>query len=284
MHLTPRQRFLKGIAMPERLNTRVLEKPWGRSDISRAFGDFGDRRIGEIWFEHPAGESAAVPFMIKLLFTSERLSIQVHPDDAAAQAAGLPFGKDECWLVLGADPGAELGVGLKESTSAETLREAAFDGSIVERVDWRSAATGDFIYNPAGTIHAIGGGLTIVEVQQNVDRTYRLYDYGRPRELHLEEGLAVATPGPVSDAHDCKVDPAATRKLVSGPHFHILHLAGEIDREALADATGELTFLPLSDGCHVAGEALDFGEAVLLGDPDLIALAPGSRALLCWAA
>lgn len=279
--MPPSDSLRKNVGTVRRLETLVLEKPWGRTDIPRAFGDFGGRRIGEIWFAHPDGDAA--PFMIKFLFTSERLSIQVHPDDAAALAAGLARGKDECWLVMAADPGAELGVGLTERATREAVHRAALDGSIVDMVDWRSAAADDFVYNPAGTIHAIGGGLTIVEVQQNVDRTYRLYDYGRPRELHLEEGLEVASTGPVADPRDGRVDPAHDRKLVSGPYFHVLHLTGPVAPAMLKDAAGELTFLPLSADCRVAGEALAFGEAVLLDDPALIGIAPGGRGLLCWA-
>ncbi len=116
--------------MLTRLQTIVVEKPWGRTDIPSDFGDFGDRRIGEIWFAHPAGDAA--PIMVKFLFTSERLSIQVHPDDAAARAAGFPRGKEECWLVLDAEPDAELGVGLTRETTREALRGAALDGSIDE--------------------------------------------------------------------------------------------------------------------------------------------------------
>lgn len=266
----------------QRLKTLVLEKPWGRTDIPREFGNFGERRIGEIWFAHPDGDTA--PFMIKFLFTSERLSIQVHPDNEAARAAGLARGKDECWLVMAADPGAVLGVGLTENTTHKKLHNAALDGSIVDIIDWRPATADDFVYNPAGTIHAIGGGLTIVEVQQNIDRTYRLYDYGRPRELHLKAGLEVASTEPVADPRDCHVDPAGDHKLVSGPYFHVLHLTGPVDPAMLKDVIGELTFLPLSAGCHVANEALHLGEAVLINDPALIDIAPDGRALLCWAA
>ncbi|MDP3784184.1 MAG: phosphoheptose isomerase, partial [Sphingopyxis sp.] len=116
--------------MLQRLETIVVEKPWGRTDIPRDFGDFGNRRIGEIWFAHPDGDAA--PIMVKFLFTSERLSIQVHPDDSAAQAAGFARGKEECWLILDADAGAELGVGLTAETSRDTLHAAALDGSIVD--------------------------------------------------------------------------------------------------------------------------------------------------------
>ncbi len=268
--------------MLTRLKTIVVEKPWGRTDIPADFGDFGGRRIGEIWFANPAGDDA--PIMVKFLFTSERLSIQVHPDDAAAQAAGLPRGKEECWLILSADPGAELGVGLNRETTREALHDAALDGRIVDMIDWRASKADDFVYNRAGTIHAIGPGLTVVEVQQNVDCTYRLYDYGRPRELHLDEGLKVAHPSPVHDPRDTVVDPHANRLLVDGPHFHLAQLAAPVDRALLGQATGELTFVPLSAGCRVAGEPVALGEAMLLTDPSAIEIDEGGRALLTWPA
>lgn len=282
MHLTPGKSFHKAVAMPRRLETLVIEKPWGRTDIPCAFGNFGERRIGEIWFAHPDGNESAI--LVKFLFTSERLSIQVHPGDAAAQAAGFRSGKDECWLVLDADAGAELGVGLIHETSREALREAALDGSIVDLVDWRPARKGDFIFNPAGTVHAIGGGLTIVEVQQNVDCTYRLYDYGRPRPLHLDAGLAVAALGPRSETTSGRVDDDANTLLVDGPRVRLLHLAGPAAAELLPAGTGDYTFVPLSDGCEAAGEPIRLGECVMLDRADTIALAPGARALLCWSA
>lgn len=264
-----------------RLETIVVEKPWGRTDIPKDFGDFGGRRIGEIWFSNPAGDDA--PIMVKFLFTSERLSIQVHPDDEAAQAAGYPRGKEECWLILDAQPGAELGVGLNRASGREELHAAALDGSIVDMIDWRPSKTDDFVYNRAGTIHAIGPGLTVVEVQQNVDCTYRLYDYGRPRELHLDEGLKVSNPGSVHDPRDTVVDPNTNRLLVSGPHFHLAQLASPLDSSLIEQAAGELTFVPLSAGCRVAGESVALGEAVLLDDAASIAIADGARALVAWA-
>lgn len=268
--------------MLTRLETIVVEKPWGRTDVPCAFGDFAGRRIGEIWFMNPAGDDA--PILVKFLFTSERLSIQVHPDDQAAQAAGYSRGKEECWLILSADPGAELGVGLATETTREALRAAALDGSIAGMIDWRAAKANDFVYNPAGTIHAIGGGLTVVEVQQNIDCTYRLYDYGRPRELHLDEGLRVATLGPVHDPRDTVVDPHANRMLVEGPYFHLAYLTGPVDPALALTARGELIFVPLSAGCRAAGEAVALGEAVLIDDPATIEIDTDGRALLAWPA
>lgn len=280
--MTPIHPFANRGAPIRRLERLVVEKPWGRDDLPADFGSFGDRRVGEIWFTHPDGEAA--PILVKFLFTSERLSIQVHPDDAAAKAAGLARGKDECWLVLGADEGSELGVGLNAPASKDALRRAALDGSITEMVDWRAPQVDDFIYNPAGTIHAIGGGLTIVEVQQNIDRTYRLYDYGRPRELHLDEGLAVAATMPLADPRDCRIDPAISRLLVDGPHFRVLHLAGADAAAFLPHGNADYIFTPLSPGCAIAGEPIALGECVATDRADDIVLAQGARALLSWPA
>ena len=268
--------------MLTRLETLVVEKPWGRTDIPEDFGNFGGRRIGEIWFAHPDG--IAAPIMVKFLFTSERLSIQVHPGDEAGRAAGYPRGKEECWLVLDAQPGAELGVGLKVETTREALHDAALDGSIVDMIDWRPATAGDFVYNRAGTIHAIGAGLIVVEVQQNVDCTYRLYDYGRPRELHLDAGLAVAETRPRSDPRDSRVAATQNRLLVDGPHFRLLHLAGTGAAAALPREADDYVLVPLSDGCSIGGEAVDLGECIATDRADAIALQPGARALLCWPA
>lgn len=268
--------------MLTRLQSLVVEKPWGRTDIPRDFGDFGDRRIGEIWFAHPDGDDAQI--MVKFLFTSERLSIQVHPDDEAAQAAGYPCGKEECWLVLDAKPDAELGVGLVTETTREVLHDAALDGTIIDMIDWRRARADDFVYNQAGTIHAIGAGLTVVEVQQNVDCTYRLYDYGRPRELHLDAGLAVSETAPRPDPRDGRVAANDNRLLVDGPHFRLLHLSGSCAAGSLPQHGADFTFTPLSPGCSISGEEVKLGECVATDRANGIALAPGARALLCWPA
>jgi len=175
-----------------RLPTQIVDKPWGCQGIDARFNVQPDRKVGEVWFEAPEGDSLDV--MVKYLFTSERLSIQVHPDDATAQARGLGHGKDECWIVLDAQPGAEIAIGTREAMSVDALIDAARDGSIVDAVDWRPVSRGQFLYNPAGTVHALGAGLTVLEIQQAISLTYRLFDYGRPRELHLEESRDVIDP------------------------------------------------------------------------------------------
>lgn len=211
-----------------RLERRALGKPWGRRDVPPPFGERldGGEPLGEVWFVDPDGAGAEL--LVKYLFTSERLSIQVHPDDAGARAVGYARGKDEAWLVLEADPGAVIGLGLTREVSREELRAAARDGSIEDLVDWRPVRAGDCFYSPSGTIHAIGAGLTIVEIQQNIDLTYRLYDYGRPRELHLDAAVAAADPSPWRG--NCVAVPVAPgrERLASGAAFTIERWRGAI--------------------------------------------------------
>lgn len=263
-----------------RLVRRIVEKPWGRTDLPPVFGDHGGRRIGEIWFEREDGEP--LPLLAKFLFTCERLSIQVHPDDDAARAAGMANGKDECWLVLDAEPDAHIGVGPNRTLSADELRSAATDGSIEDLIDWRPARAGDFIYNPAGTIHAIGPGLCVLEVQQPSDCTYRLYDYGRPRELHLDEAIAVATLSPSHDERNKHVGEAAgTVPLVDGPMFVLRHVNGP---DVPGDVPpGPLLILPLGSGCTVEGAPLALGDAAY-ADREALVLTPDARVLLAWPA
>jgi mannose-6-phosphate isomerase len=210
-----------------KLERRYVEKPWGRTELPPAFDAPAGKRIGEVWFTG-GGEQ---PLLAKYLFTSERLSIQVHPNDEQARARGFNSGKSECWYILDAEPGATLGLGLKREVSAEELRSAALDGSIEQLMDWRPVRAGDFFMVPSGTIHAVGGGISLLEFQQNADVTYRLYDYGRPRELHVDDAITVARPEPYLDQLAQHLSPPEQRTLVDGPHFTLVHA----DRDALQD-------------------------------------------------
>ena len=174
-------------------------KPWGSTDLlpwaaAPADGD----AIGEVWFERADAAAPKPALLLKLLFTSEPLSIQVHPDDSFARSIGLPNGKTEAWYILSAKPGAQVAIGLKHPLSAAELRASIEDGSIAEKVQWRSVRSGDVIFVPAGTIHAIGGGIVLAEIQQQSDATFRLFDYGRQRELHVDNAVAVARIGPAA--------------------------------------------------------------------------------------
>ena len=177
----------------EHASVRVVHKPWGVSDLQPWSNIDGTAdAMGELWFER-ADKNAPVPaLLLKLLFTNEPLSIQVHPDDTFARAMGMPNGKSEAWYIISAKPGAQIGIGLKHRVTPQQLRASIKDGSIVELVHWRAVAKGDVIFIPAGTIHAIGAGIVLAEIQQSSDATFRLFDYGRQRELHVDNGVAVA--------------------------------------------------------------------------------------------
>ena len=267
------------------LATKRVEKPWGRHNLWPGFADPAKdgEAVGEVWFQTPhAGEPE---LLIKYLFTSEKLSVQVHPDDAAARAAGYKRGKDEAWVILAAEPHATIALGTKAPMTKDELRAASLDGSIEHLLDWKPVKAGDVYYSPAGTIHAIGPGLTLVEVQQNVDLTYRLYDYGSDRELHLDAGVAVSDPvpfvplpepGPVSDDRTV---------LAEGPKFVIERWPGGHRVVTLPEGvTG--WFVPLAgegvaDGvAWRAGECLTLEGRVEIGaseDSDLLFAYPGDK-------
>jgi mannose-6-phosphate isomerase len=181
--------------MIERARMLAQQKPWGVLAPSLD-GSESVNRIGEIWYERSNVGSPVPDLLLKLLFTSQPLSVQVHPTDAYAQSVGLPNGKTEAWYVLSAEPGAKVAVGLKEEVTELKLRDSIIDGSISDHVAWREVYPNDVVFVPAGTIHAIGAGLVIAEIQQRSDATFRLFDHGRSRTLHVEQALAVAARGP----------------------------------------------------------------------------------------
>jgi mannose-6-phosphate isomerase len=174
-----------------KLEPDFREKPeWGATHLQPWFPNTA-RRIGEVWFQTPD-----VPLLVKFLFSTDRLSVQVHPDDAYAWEHHRSPGKTEMWHVLAAEPGAQLAIGFRGPITLEQARAAALSGEIVDMLAWREVAAGDTFFIPAGTVHAIGAGLTMCEIQQLSDITYRFFDYHRGRELHLEHALAVSRLGP----------------------------------------------------------------------------------------
>lgn len=254
-----------------RLATRRVAKPWGRRKLWPGFADPApdEEPVGEIWFESEDG--ADPELLVKYLFTNEKLSIQVHPDDAAARARGFPRGKDEAWLILAAEPGATIALGTKEPVDRNRLRAAALDGSIEELVDWKPVRAGDAIYSSAGTVHAIGPGLTLIEVQQNVDLTYRLYDYGRPRALHLEDGIAVSDPVPFAPLAEMRDD------ILRGAKFTIERWhAGE------HEVTRSGWFVPVKGSGTVDGQPWTAGECWQVNGTARFALDEGAEALFAY--
>ncbi|MDZ4307294.1 class I mannose-6-phosphate isomerase [Allopontixanthobacter sp.] len=212
-------------------------------------------RIGEIWFEPPPQLDG---LLVKYLFTSEKLSVQVHPSDAQA-SAGMS-GKEECWLVLDAAPGATLAIGFEQEISSEEMRAAALDGSIEHLLQWHPAKAGDFFYLPAGTVHAIGPGLSLLEIQQNCDITYRLFDYGRPRELHLDEAITVSEGRPHPPELRRSLVPGEDAQLVDGPRFRLDRIAGEPSAAILARYRGPVLVVPLDGAVSLEGVRIEAGE------------------------
>ena len=264
----------------EHAHAHSLPKPWGIVD-PRPWSSAGDgaNTIGEIWYER--SDSAAVPpsLLLKLLFTSQPLSIQVHPDDAYAQSTGLPNGKTEAWHVLDAAPEAKVGLGLKRRVSPEQLRHAIDDGSISDLLVWNAAHPGDTISVPAGTIHAIGAGLVVAEIQQRSDTTFRLFDHGRGRELHIEGALAVADAGPA----DFLVTPTrltdARTLLVSNSYFTFERIDLTPNSTWRLEAEHETWLLVVSGSARAASLDVTTGDAIF-AQADQVTIHAGSNGLI----
>ncbi len=209
--------------MPELYPLSLLpefdERPWGARDLRPFFTRVvGHEPIGEAWLTGDAcrvangplagttladlcrrfgaelvGEAAPrpdrFPLLTKFIFPRDKLSVQVHPDDAFARTIGEPCGKTECWYVAKCLPGAQVALGLKEGANRREFEAAIRENRAEELLNWIDLQQGDLIYVEAGTVHTIGPGSILIETQQNSDTTFRLYDYGRPRQLHLEQGL-----------------------------------------------------------------------------------------------
>lgn len=160
------------------------EKIWGYEDWIASTHSDG----AQADFAQAAGD---YPLLVKIIQANDTLSVQVHPDDKTAVAleGSGALGKTECWYVLEAAPDAQLVYGLKKNCTTDELRAAIQDNTLESKLNIVRVQKGDFIFIPAGSVHAIGGGLRLLEVQQNCNITYRLYDWGRPRELHVEKGL-----------------------------------------------------------------------------------------------
>jgi mannose-6-phosphate isomerase len=221
-----------------------------------------DIRTGEISYERNTETSAPPALCLKLLLADQPLSIQVHPDDTYAMTIGLPSGKNEAWYVVRAAPGAQIGVGLTQHLSRAQLRLAIADGSIADLLLWRTVAPGDSCLIPAGTVHAIGAGLVIAEIQNRVDATFRLYDYGRGRELHIDQGMAVALAEPAAGLFEqCRL--SDTRRLLAVSAEFIFERLDLPPRSTwLLDATPETWLLILSGRGTIGALALATGEAV----------------------
>ena len=250
----------------EQASVRVVHKPWGVSDLLpwSSIDGTGDA-VGELWFER-ADKNAPIPaLLLKLLFTNEPLSIQVHPDDTFARAMGMPNGKSEAWYIISAKPGARIGVGLERRVTPQELRASIRDGSIVELVQWRPVAKDDVIFIPAGTIHALGAGIVLAEIQQRSDATFRLFDYGRQRELHEDNGVAVANAWPLRSLDNPTRLTGERTVLVASRYFVLerLELVGGSSWALLAEPE---TWILVLDGHAAIGLAMvSIGQAMFVG-------------------
>jgi mannose-6-phosphate isomerase len=190
-------------------------------------GDQQGRTLSELAAAYPdallgphRNEVGDYPLLVKILFPHEKLSVQVHPDDILAQQIGQPRGKTECWYVLEAQPGAAVALGLKAGSTVEGMRKAIADHTLEAMLEQVPVAKGDMIFVDAGTVHAIGPGVVLLETQQTSDITYRLYDYGRPRELHIDRGLAATRLHTAAGRVAPKAEGAHTR-LIDQKYFSV---------------------------------------------------------------
>jgi mannose-6-phosphate isomerase len=230
-------------------------RPWGTHDLSPIYPNhkFAEK-IGEAWLTgddckvangplrgktlsqlseqyqrelvgDAARDARRFPLLLKFLFPHEKLSVQVHPDDEQARRVAQPWGKTECWYVAHAKPGSQIALGLKAGVTVAQFEAAIHEKRAEELLNWLDIFTGDMIYVVGGTVHTLGPGSVIVETQQQSDTTYRLYDYGRPRELHLKDGIA-AVKLQVASGKVIRPVPAQMRgtknrhtSLIAAPYF-----------------------------------------------------------------
>jgi mannose-6-phosphate isomerase len=264
-------------------------RPWGTHDLSPIYPNHRyAEKIGESWLTGDHGKIAngplrektlaelssqyarqlvgdapkdgdRFPLLLKFLFPHEKLSVQVHPDDAAARAAGEPNGKTECWYVAHAKPGSQIALGLKSGVTQKQFEQSIHDQRAEELLNWINVFPGEMIYVAGGTVHTLGPGSIIIETQQQSDTTYRLYDYGRPRELHLKEGLAVmkekVASGKVVRPAPSSIDGGQNLKspLIAAPNFVVdrFELKQQQDFRAATSAPNSVRILVAIDGCGV---------------------------------
>jgi mannose-6-phosphate isomerase len=298
---------------PFQLFPLFRERVWGRESLAPYFPEVRCAKpIGEAWFTfeenrtslggtlaeliaaHPeilgtgahGAHPAICPLLVKLLFTSERLSVQVHPDDEYARHHHGCLGKTEAWYVMDAEPGAEVALGFQKTLASGQLKASALSGEIENLLDWRKVRAGDVFLAPAGTVHAIGAGVTICEIQQNSDITYRLYDYGRPRELHLDHGANVSHLGPYTHGQETMALADWRDQLAACRYFRIERLRPR----GIATLSGGLPHYLLlvctkGDG-SIAGEPFAAGQAWMVPAQaaEFSISGPGSEWILTYAA
>jgi mannose-6-phosphate isomerase len=234
---------------------KVANGPLRGKSLAELSMDYGPNLVGDA-----AKDPHRFPLLVKFLFPHEKLSVQVHPDDEAAGQFGEPSGKNECWYVVHAKPGSQVALGLKPGVTKSLFEEAIHQERAEELLNWISVFPGDMIYVAAGTVHTLAPGAIIVETQQQSDTTYRLYDYGRPRELHLREGLSVlkehARSGKVVRSEPQSIDGSENRWscLVRSPYFMVEMFELKEPHEfrmSQKNLNGSVQILAVVEGCGV---------------------------------
>jgi mannose-6-phosphate isomerase len=250
----------------EHASVRVVRKPWGVADLHPWSGiDGSGDSIGELWFQRADRNAPTPALLLKLLFTSEPLSIQVHPDDAFARSIGLPNGKSEAWYILSALPDSQVAVGLKCRITLDELRGSIRDGSIADLVQWSPVSKGDTIFVPAGTIHAIGSGIVLAEIQQHSDATFRMFDYGRQRELNEDNAVAASSAGPAQTQSSSRYLSDNRALLIASQHLVLERISLPADSSWALLAAPE-TWILVTDGHAAIGLAgASIGEVIFVG-------------------
>jgi mannose-6-phosphate isomerase len=253
---------------PNRQFAENIGEAWLTGDDCKvANGPFAGRTLATISAEYQrelvgdaARDARRFPLLLKFLFPHEKLSVQVHPDDEQALRVGQPWGKTECWYVAHAKPGSQIALGLKPGVTVTQLEDGIHEKRAEELLNWLDVYTGDMIYVSGGTVHTLGPGSVIIETQQQSDTTYRLYDYGRPRELHLEQGLA-AVKSQVASGKVVRPAPEQIRgsknrraPLVAAPFF-VVEMFEIKDKQELKtrDSSGKnsVQILVAVEGCGI---------------------------------
>jgi mannose-6-phosphate isomerase len=253
-------RALLSLAGPDaETNNNPIAEVWALYENNSVIGGvFAGRTLAELTTEYPieilgthvkAQGNERFPLLIKLLDCASWLSLQVHPNDEQAwRLEGSQFmGKTEAWHILHAQPDAQLIAGIKPNTSTEAVHAAIGNETILDLVEYHHAQTGDTIFMPAGTIHALGPGLLIYEVQQTSDLTYRVFDWDRPqvngRVLHIEKSIAVTNPQSQGQITRQQDEGNATISLVQCPYFHLEMLSAPQERDTNRESFHALTVI-----------------------------------------
>jgi mannose-6-phosphate isomerase len=272
---------------PNHKFTEKIGEAWLTGDDCQvANGPLTGRTLAQLSEQHQrelVGEAARdakrFPLLLKFLFPHEKLSVQVHPDDVQAQRVGQPWGKTECWYVAHARPGSQIALGLKPGVTAQQFEDSIHQQRAEELLNWVNVYHGDMIYVAGGTVHTLGPGSIVVETQQQSDTTYRLYDYGRPRELHLKDGMAAVKEkvrsGKVVRPAPAQIKSSENRHspLVAAPYFVVDMFEAKKPLElATRDDSGKTSvqILVAIEGCGViespGADSVTFakGDAVVI--------------------